>query len=51
MQVAKTKPRAYCDNITVTTAEGKQYNLGSPSSKLFKLRLKIYKLRRKIKNG
>lgn len=38
-----------CSNITITTADGKVFNLGKPTSRLFKFRLWLYKKKRGIK--
>lgn len=35
-------------NITITSADGKVYNLGKPTSRLFPLRLWLYKKKRGI---
>jgi len=44
-----TKQKARLENIVVTTGKGKVYNLGKPSSILFRFRLLKYKLIRKIR--
>lgn len=38
-----------CSNITITTSEGKVYNLGKPTSRLFRIRLWLYKKKRGIR--
>ena len=37
-----------CERIVITTPEGKVYDLGSPNSRLFPLRLWLYKKKRGI---
>lgn len=39
----KTLPRGECENITVTTADGRVFDLGKPGSLKFKIRLKAYR--------
>lgn len=51
MHVGITKPMGECENVTVTTASGRIHNLGSPDSRLFKLRVWLYKKKRGISNG
>jgi hypothetical protein len=38
-----------CERIVVTTGDGRVFDLGPPTSKLFKLRVWAYKKRRGIK--
>jgi len=36
-----------CEEIIITTADGRVFNLGKPSSLFFKLRLALYKWQRR----
>lgn len=47
---SSTKNLAQLENVVVTTQDGRTFNLGSPNSKLFNIRVFLYKIRRKI-NG
>lgn len=44
---AKVELKHECE-VKVRTADGREFNLGNPDSKLFKLRLLTYKMKRKI---
>jgi hypothetical protein len=46
--LGRSKHRSRCKSVVVTTATGKVYDLGSPSSLLFWFRVQIYKLQRMI---
>ncbi len=35
-----------CENVTVRTSDGRVYDLGSPYSMLFRLRVLVYRIRR-----
>lgn len=48
MQSASTKNGAYCEKVIIRTSTGNIYDLGSPNSLLFKLRVFVYKIRRAI---
>lgn len=43
----KSKGRAQCERIVVTAADGRTWDLGSPDSRLFRLRIWVYRLRRR----
>lgn len=47
---SEIKRKAKCKKIVVRAGNGSVYNLGSPTSILFLVRVFIYKLKRKI-NG
>lgn len=51
--VVGSPTRPACENATVTTADGRVFNLGRPGSLMFKLRLALCKWRRRreLKNG
>jgi hypothetical protein len=44
---ATTKPNAHLENVTVTTADGRVFDLGNPNSKLFRLRIWRYQMQRR----
>lgn len=48
MQAAKTPQVGKLERIVITTADGREFDLGSPDSWLFKLRVFFYRLRRMI---
>ena len=43
----KVKQKAAIERMVITAADGRTWDLGSPSSKLFRLRVAIYRLRRR----
>jgi hypothetical protein len=47
MYDAKAKGGGECSAIVVTTADGRKFNLGKPSSRLFALRRALYLWRRR----
>lgn len=46
---ARTIPKVVLESVVVTTSDGRVFNLGSPDSPLFRLRVLIYRLKRKLK--
>jgi hypothetical protein len=44
-------PASGCERITVTTADGRTFDLGNPASKLFGMRLKWYQWQRRHDQG
>lgn len=42
------RQRARLENMTVTTLDGRVFDLGSPDHKLFRARVLIYRMRRKF---
>jgi hypothetical protein len=47
MSRALTVGEGKCQNVSVTTQDGRVYNLGSPDSRLFPLRRRIYLFKRR----
>lgn len=45
--LAATSAKAGVQSIVVTTADGRAFDLGRPDSKLFKARLRLYKIKRR----
>lgn len=39
--------RVRLDNITITTADGRTFDLGRPDSRMFRLRVWAYRLKRR----
>ena len=48
MQLARTQQTGECQRIVVTTAEGRVFDLGKPTSRLFPVRVWLYKKKRGI---
>lgn len=48
MHIGTTEQTGECERIVVTTAEGKVYDLGAPTSRFFSLRVWLYKKKRGI---
>lgn len=48
MSAAQAPSRGTLENVTVTTADGRVFDLGKPTSRLFWVRVLIYKLRRRF---
>lgn len=48
MNTAQVTQTGKCERVTVTTAEGRVYDLGSPTSRLFNLRVWLYRKKRGI---
>jgi hypothetical protein len=51
MNHAQTMQSARCERVVVTAADGRVFDLGSPNSRLFKLRVWLYKKKRGISRG
>lgn len=46
--MSQARPAGKIENITVTTGDGRTFDLGSPDSPLFKARLLAYRIKRKF---
>lgn len=51
MSEAKSPQFGECERVVVTTADGRVFDLGKPDSKLFRVRLAAYQLRRRKERG
>lgn len=48
MGTAQTAQTGECQKVVVRTADGREYVIGKPSSPLFKLRVFLYRVKRRI---
>ncbi len=47
MSTISTKSQGKCEKIIVTTSDGRKFDLGSPDSRLFAFRRKMYLFKRR----